>query len=97
MSRLLRFAPSAERDLNEILAYIAADKPGAAARFVGKLKDRCQLLAEQPTLGKECRELRPGYRRFSVDNYIIFYRLSGSDVEIVRVIHGARDWIGLLQ
>lgn len=96
MKHRLVFAPSAERDLNEILVYIAADKPGAASKFVRRLRDSCSLLAKQPMLGQECPELRLGVRRFSVQDYIIFYRITESTVEITRVIHGARDWLNML-
>ncbi len=36
-------------------------------------------------------ELRAGLRSFTHGNYIIFYRLIGPDIEIIRVIHGRRD------
>lgn len=34
----------------------------------------------------------PGMRLFALGNYVIFYRSGADEVEIVRVIHGARDW-----
>jgi plasmid stabilization system protein ParE len=38
MTRRLVFAPTAQRDLDETLAFIAKDKPGAALRFVERIK-----------------------------------------------------------
>ena len=91
----LRFSPSSCRDLDEILAFIARDKLGAAAKFVAKLKESCVQLARSPNLGEDCSELCEGMRRFVVRGYSIFYRTGDQEVEILRVIHGARDWASL--
>ena len=32
-----------------------------------------------------------GLRSFPVENYVAFYRIRNEVVEIVRIIHGARD------
>ncbi len=75
----------------EILEYIARDKPGAAAKFVQKLKDACWTLAKTPTMAPLREELAPGLRAWPVGNYIIFYRKAPDGIEVVRVVHGARD------
>jgi plasmid stabilization system protein ParE len=36
------------------------------------------------------------FRKLVHRDYLIFYRVSTADVEIVHVLHGARDWAGLL-
>jgi toxin ParE1/3/4 len=97
MSRRLIFSRSAQRDLNETLVYIAKDKPGAALRFVERLQAKCDLLLSQPLLGEDCSELRPDMRRLRYQKYLIFYRFTDEKVEVVRVIHGARDWHAILQ
>ena len=33
----------------------------------------------------------PGLRSWSVGNYVIFYRQVSTGIDIVRVLHGARD------
>jgi len=90
MSRLL-FSPRAEQDLDDILAYIARDKPLAAVRFVEKLRDTCRLLAENPELGERREDFGRGLRCFSVGNYAIVYRCGPECVEIARVASGHRD------
>lgn len=97
MSRQLVFSRSAQRDLDETLLYIAKDKPGAAIRFVELLRTKCELLIDHPQLGEDCSELRPGMRRLRFQAYLIFYRMTEVKIEIVRVIHGARDWAGLFR
>lgn len=81
----------AQRDLREIRNYIAADSVTAAICFVDLLKTKCQRLAEFPGMGREREELGAGLRSFAVSNYLIFYRERNEGIEIVRVLHGARD------
>jgi len=48
--------------------------------------------AENPLNGKDCSEIRSGYRKFNVGSHIIFYRQIIADtIEIVRVLHGHID------
>jgi toxin ParE1/3/4 len=85
------FAPTAEADLEEIYDYIAADNPLAAVRFVARLEDLATQLARTPGMGRARPALLPNLRSFPLGNYLLFYRLTESGVEIVRVLHGARD------
>jgi toxin ParE1/3/4 len=85
------FSPSARRDLLEILEYIARDKPGAALRHVDRLEEACWKLAKNPQLGSERDDLLPNLRAWSVGKYVIFFRPAEDGVEVVRVVHGARD------
>jgi toxin ParE1/3/4 len=73
------------------------DKPGAALRFVERIKEKCEQLRNRPQAGEDCSEIRPGMRRIRFQKYLIFYRAGEVDIEVVRVVHGARDWLGLLQ
>lgn len=82
--------PAAE-DLDEIAAYIAADNPDAALAFILRLEGRFELLAEQPKSGRPRSELGPALRSTVEGRYVIFYQEMTGGVEIVRVLHGARD------
>ena len=55
--------------------------------------DACfRQLADNPFNGKDCSEIRSGYRKFNVGSHIIFYRQIVTDsIEIVRVLHGHMD------
>ena len=90
MSRVVFSAP-ARRDLREIAAYIGRHDPEAAKRVVARIREVCKsTLATFPAGGTMRDELRPGLRCLSVGNYVIYFR-SRNPVEIVRVLHGARD------
>ena len=90
-------SPQADTELIGIFDYIAKDRPRAAVRIIGKLIKRFQSLAEHPLSG----EAKPKYGvdiRFSIaENYLIVYRPKGEGIEVVRVIHGARDYDALLR
>lgn len=90
MSRVI-FSPLAEADLNEILDYIARDKPRAAVKFVAKLRETCYMLCAHPEMGQSRPELAPNLRSFSAGSYLIIYRTVSEGVEIARVVSGYRD------
>jgi len=49
-------------------------------------------LAANPLNGKDCSDIRNGYRKFNAGSHVIFYRqLSGDTIEIVRILHGRMD------
>jgi ParE toxin of type II toxin-antitoxin system, parDE len=59
---------------------------------VGYANDRkLQLLAEQPNLGRSRGELAENMRSFPIGHYVIFYVVMPSCIQVVRVLHGARD------
>jgi toxin ParE1/3/4 len=86
------FSPASREDLREILDRIAIDKPGAALRHVEKLEDACRALARNPELGTARDDLMAGVRIWSVGNYAIFFRSAQDGIEVIRVVHGARDF-----
>jgi len=86
-----RVSASARVDLEEIWSYIAQDNPDAADKFIRALVSRFPKLAAMPELGRQRDELTTRLRSFPVGRHVIFYRPMENGVEIVRVLHGARD------
>jgi toxin ParE1/3/4 len=83
--------PQAQSDLAEIWDYIADDSEAEADAFVDTIDQKLEVLAARPLAGRVRDELAEGVRSFPVGRYIIFYRPLPQGVEIVRVLHGARD------
>jgi toxin ParE1/3/4 len=81
----------ARADLRGIRDHILQAHPARAVSFVDELLERCQLLADNPLIGRARPELRQGVRSFPHGDYLIFYRPAAGGVTIVRVLHGARD------
>jgi toxin ParE1/3/4 len=81
----------AETDLAEILDYLEERNPQAAERFATAIDDRCSLLSQLPLMGRSREELSPGLRSLVVEHYVLFYRVKATAVEVLRILHGARD------
>ena len=88
----VRISDAARSDLEEIWIYIARDNPDAADRLIRAVVARFPKLAATPGIGWQREELSPRLRSFPVGNYVIFYRPTKDGIEIVRVLHGARDF-----
>ena len=88
---LLVISPEAEEDLLEIWLYIAQDSPDNADAFIDRIERCGQELAVNPGMGVERSGLADSLKSFPVGNYILFYRIAAYGVELVRVLHGARD------
>jgi toxin ParE1/3/4 len=91
MASNLSRRPQAEIDLEEIWLFIAADNIAAADRLLDRIGTIFEMLTENPQAGRLRPELGMSIRSFTVGNYIIFYEAFPNGVEIVRVLHGARD------
>lgn len=87
----LCFTPTARRDLTEIAEFIAQDSPQAAGRVLAGIRRCCQKLAATPGLGRYRPEIGRDVQCFPTGNYLVFYRRRGEALEVLAVIHGARD------
>ncbi len=90
MGQVLR-TTLAHLDLIEIAVYLGKLNPAAANRVLNAISDRCNTLSDFPELGRKRDELAPLLRSFPVGNYVIYYRPRQGGIEVVRVLHGARD------
>jgi plasmid stabilization system protein ParE len=82
----------AELDLDEIWEYIALDNLRAADRWIGKLFDAFDTLAQNPGMGHKREDLTAYPILFwPVGAYLILYRVQSKRLEIVAVTQGARD------
>lgn len=83
--------PAAIADRRRITDYIARDNLMAAIGMGDMLMAKALVLDEQPLLGRVGRI--KGTRELVVHpNYILFYRVVGTDVEILRIKHAAQQW-----
>jgi toxin ParE1/3/4 len=87
----LKRHPQAEQDLIEIYLHISGDNPAAAEKMVRGVNAKCEMLAHHPRIGRARPELRPDLRSFPYGAYLILYRVINDGVEVVRVVHAARN------
>jgi toxin ParE1/3/4 len=86
----------ARRDIDEIWDFIARDNANAATRFTVQLGEKLGLLARTPLMGRSAESLGQGFRRLAVGNYLVLYRTAENHIDILQVLHGARDIEALL-
>ena len=102
MGRVL-LKSAAEKDAAHLVHYFASQSVETASRFHAAIEDACKQLAKTPELGANLSSrsetiaaLRvwavPGFR-----NHLILYRPLTDGVEIVRILHGARDWLAIIE
>jgi toxin ParE1/3/4 len=94
----VRLTERALADLKAIARWIGSDNPERADSFSAELRRACLGLGNHSLSfpvadwigGREIRKRVYG-------RYVIFYRVQTNDVEVLRVVHGARNWAALLK
>ena len=84
--------PLAERDLAAAYEYIAKDNPKAASRLVSRVFQAVEMLSRYPSTGHAGRVHTT--REFSIARtpYIVVYRPTRDEIQVLSVMHGARRW-----
>jgi toxin ParE1/3/4 len=83
--------PQAADDVLEVWDYIAEDSLGQADAWVDRLDAALRRLATQPLMGRARSELADDLRSLSFERYVIFYLPIPDGIDVVRVLHSARD------
>lgn len=88
----VRLHPAFVSDLEEAYGFLLERNAQAATLLVERIDDLLRLLGEFPAVGRERRDLGRGLRSMRVRGfpYLVFYRIAGPDVLVIRVLHGAR-------
>jgi toxin ParE1/3/4 len=95
--------PRADRDLDEHAAFIARDNLEAGRRFYDAAAQAFEQLAMMPEMGSPRIFRNPvlaGIRLWRIPGYehhLIFYRPIQNGIEVIRVLHSARDIDGILE
>jgi toxin ParE1/3/4 len=87
------FSQNAERGLEEIGDWIARDNPERARSFVADLVKACKSIGKAPHSYPFVDKGRdPTLRRRIHRSHLIFFDIGADQVEILHIIHGARDY-----
>jgi toxin ParE1/3/4 len=92
----VRFSRQARADLNTIIATIASDNPRAVRRFGRLLRHQALSLSHNPYRGTAVKRWH-GLRRLLVGRYLIVYDVADDRVEILQIVHGARDLLRVVR
>ncbi|AJQ29900.1 type II toxin-antitoxin system RelE/ParE family toxin [Pelosinus fermentans] len=94
----VEYLPLAYDDLDEIFTYIAADDSRAAANLLNEIDTAVLHLEDFPDMGvnlKNRRLANKGYKMLVVNDYLVFYVVIGSIVEIRRIVSSKRNYTKL--
>lgn len=92
-----RIQPLADGDLDDHVRYLRERDPDIALRFIEATFDAFETLSQTPEIGAQRRFDSPalaGLRVWPIprfERWLIFYIPAGTTVQIIRVLHGARD------
>lgn len=94
---VLHYSEPAILDLDGIFDRIAQEAGLAvASRFLGELRETCELLSEMPQIGRARNDLRRGVRSFvHRRGYVVLYQEIEGGVLIERVAAPGRDVEGM--
>ena len=95
--------PAAKLDVKDAAAYIPKDSLANALRLYVAVDSTFQQIRSSPTIFP-CYEM--DHPRLKIlqkravlhfPKYLVFYRVEGKSVEVLRVLHGARDIPAILR
>ncbi len=88
----IEWTAPAVQHIREAREYIEIDNPAAATRQIDRIEAAVNLLRAFPMMGRAGR--RAGTRELPVPGtpYILVYRVKQESVQMLAVLHGARDW-----
>jgi len=88
---------AAARDLEEIYMYgFIRFGEARADLYTASLEDSIAILCANPELGRLDARVNPAIRRFECELHVIFYDLLEDHMLIVRILHGAADFVAHL-
>jgi toxin ParE1/3/4 len=84
----LRYSRRAEVDLLGIARYILRTwGEEQTVRYIDDVETGCQMLADNPTLGRACDHIRRGLHRMERGTHVVFYRKEARGILVSRILH----------
>jgi toxin ParE1/3/4 len=60
-------------------------------RYTNLIEDACADLVKVPQQAQGCANIRPVYRRRSVEQHVIYSRPTGYGIAVIRILHQRMD------
>ena len=86
----IRFTRKSQADLDQLRSFISQDNPAAASRRVTRLLELSWALADNPKEGRKTDEAGVHVLIVARLNYLIFYRLAETEIQILHIRHTSR-------
>ena len=89
-----KLSGAAARDIEEIYLYgYIAFGESQADLYAAMLEERFDIICANPKIGRLDSRVNPAIRRFECERHVIFYDLLEDHILIVRILHGATDYV----
>ena len=86
-------SPRAQRDIDEIWDYSASIWGVQQAEvYVRQIRRAVEIVAEDPCRGRNCDNIRAGYRKYPAGSHFVFYRVVEGGIDVVRILHQRMDF-----
>jgi len=88
-------SPAAQNDLHDVIEHLETLSPESAASYFDLFMDKTVSLSTTPEscpLARDTQLRLRGYRLLPIENYIVFYVVSGNTVEIRRILYARRQY-----
>ena len=95
----VKIYPAAKQDLLDIIDYLNTLNPEVAIKYYDLLVENIGSLKTMPQRCPLARDLAlraKGYRYMVVENYLVFYVIDKTTVQIRRIIYGKRNYFEIL-
>ena len=96
----VRIRPRADRDVDLAIGHLLAEGPSAVQQFLRELEAAVSRIAERPAIGSpRYAPLLRGLRVWRLKRmpYLVFYLRRPAYIDVIRVLHAARDIPAALQ
>jgi toxin ParE1/3/4 len=88
----IELSAAAAKDIDVILDQSVAEfGQHRTEKYYESLKRCLELLSENPGPGATAENVRAGYRRFSHQSHVVFYRVFEGGILVIRVLHARMD------
>ena len=85
-------SPAAQADLESIWDYTVRHWGDAQAeRYTRGIQAACEALSNGTLVSRSADDIRAGYRKAAVGSHVMFFRVQGDVVEIIRILHQSMD------
>ena len=91
----MNVSPAAQNDFLDIVEHLETLSPEAAAQYYELFMEKMRMLAKNPEscpLARDTQLRLRGYRMLPIENYIVFYVISGKIVELRRILYARRQY-----
>lgn len=97
----IEYSKESNQDLVEIKQYIKYNlqEPETVQNLISNIRSKINSLRDNPEIYSVITDSIVGkleVRKLILDNYIVFYKVKAEIIQVIRIMHGRRNWIELL-